>query len=113
MKVAGLNSRITFQKNSVVIDEIGNHNNSWVDFYACWAAISTSKLSVKETQEAAQTLEQQKLDFIVRYCKQTAAINSTEYRIFFDEKIYNISSIDNMAFKKKYLKFTADLARRS
>ena len=112
MKVSTLNSRITFQKHIVTVDEIGNRINSWEDYYSCWAAVAASKLSVKETDDTAQTLEQQKLDFTVRYCEKTAAINSTEYRIIFEGRIYNISSINNMSFLKKSLKFTADLARR-
>ena len=34
MEVALLNVRITFQKNSVIVDEIGNHRNEWKDIYS-------------------------------------------------------------------------------
>ncbi len=35
MDVAHLNEKITFQKNSVEVDAIGNHKNGWSDYYAC------------------------------------------------------------------------------
>ena len=40
MDVALLNRKITVQKNTVVVDAIGNHINEWVDFYSCYATIS-------------------------------------------------------------------------
>lgn len=33
MDVALLNQRIVFQKNAVITDSIGNHKNSWIDYY--------------------------------------------------------------------------------
>ena len=40
MNVAMLNERVTFQKNEVVTDRIGNHTNAWTDYYTCAATIS-------------------------------------------------------------------------
>ncbi len=34
MDIALLNVRITVQKNEVVVDEIGNHKNTWTDWYS-------------------------------------------------------------------------------
>ena len=112
MNVASMNERITFQKHIVEADEIGNRINTWADYFSCWAAVANSKLNVNEKEEAAQTLEQERLDFTVRYCPQTSVITSTEYRIIFREHIYNIDHVDNMKFKKQSLKFSANLVRR-
>ena len=35
MEVSLLNVRITFQKNGVAVDGIGNHKNTWADYYSC------------------------------------------------------------------------------
>lgn len=35
MDIALLNVQIMFQKNGVEVDEIGNHINSWNDYYSC------------------------------------------------------------------------------
>lgn len=110
MNVASMNERITFQKHIVEADDIGNRINTWADYFSCWAAVFTSKLNVNEKEEAAQTLAQERLDFTVRYCSQTAEITSTEYRIIFRERIYNIDRVDSV--KKQSLKFGASLVRR-
>lgn len=110
MNIAALRARIIFQRNSVNVDEIGNHQNTWADYYTCWATISAR--TAEETQDAAQTLEQSTMNFTVRFCADVAAINSTSYRIIFDGKIYNITSVDPMGVKHKSMKFKASLARR-
>ena len=107
-----LNQRITFQRQVVTVDDIGNRLNAWSDYFTCWASVSTSKLSTTEKNEAAQTLEQERLDFTVRYCSQTNEVRSTEYRIIFKERIYNIDCVDNADFKKQMLKFSAYLEGR-
>ena len=80
VKGAGaLNQRVTFQRQTVTVDDVGNHINTWSDYFSCWACVSTiSKLKVTEKDEAANTLEQERLDFTVRYCPQTAEVRSTE-----------------------------------
>ena len=35
MDVAAMNVRIMFQKNEMVSDAIGNHENVWTDYYSC------------------------------------------------------------------------------
>jgi len=115
MNIAGMRARIIFQKSIVKIDEIGNHTNEWANFYSCWAGIKNSGRggrSTSEKHEAAQTLEQKRLDFTVRYCEKISEINSTEYRIYFNEQIYNIEASDIMKFDKKSLNFTAVLVSR-
>lgn len=39
MEIARLNVRITFQKNEVVADTIGNRKNEWGDYYSCHATV--------------------------------------------------------------------------
>ena len=102
--------RITFQKHQVVKDEIGNHTNTWVDYFSCYATASGQ--SGEETEEAGMTVVAERMNFTVRYCSETAAIVPDKYRILFGERIYNILSVDDMAFKKNSLKFKAELVRR-
>ena len=42
MDVAAMNVRIMFQKNEAVSDAIGNHTDTWADYYSCHATISDS-----------------------------------------------------------------------
>lgn len=110
MEVVLLNEKISFQKNGVVIDVIGNHKNSWSDYYNCFATIGGE--SGREKQAAGTTVEEFDLTFTVRYCKKVAAITTTGYRVHFHGEIYDITSIDHMNYKKKALKFRCKKARR-
>ena len=114
IKGAGeLNQRIKFQRQAVQVDAIGNHINTWEDYFTCWAYVATSsRLSSAEKDEAAQTLEQDKLEFTVRYCPETSEIRSAECRIIFREREYDIDRIENTDFRQQWLKFSAHLARR-
>ena len=108
MDIGALNVRILFQKSTSVSDEVGNYKLEWEDFHSCYATISNGNGG--ETEKAVVT-ENESLSFTVRYCKKAADINATQYRIFFNDKAYNIKSIDNMGFKKKSLKFRGDRER--
>ncbi len=99
MNVALMNLRITFQKNVVVSDEIGNRKNTWEDYYSCYATISSE--SGSETNAAGQTIPASNGAFTVRYCKQTAAITSDGYRIRWGDELYNITYIDHQSNKRK------------
>lgn len=110
MHIAAMNVRITFQKNTVTEDEIGNHINEWVDFYTCYATTSTK--SGNESEQASITAVSERLYFNVRYSSETAQITSDKFRIKLQDRIYNILSVDDMSFKHKSLKLYAELDRR-
>lgn len=54
MDVVLLNVKIVFQKNEVVVDAIGNHQNQWVDYYACHAKRGGGRVSAKPHIAAAE-----------------------------------------------------------
>jgi SPP1 family predicted phage head-tail adaptor len=110
MDVARLNVRIMIQRNETEVDRYGNHKSVWKDYFPCWATCRNQTGSEKD--EAGQTLEEDRMDFTVRYSSETAAVVSTKYRILLNGRIYNIDHVDDMAFKKRSLKFHATLERR-
>ena len=110
MEVALLNVRITFQKNAVIVDAIGNHKNEWTDEYSCYATVSGEGGS--ETQTAGITVDNTDLAFTVRYCKKTTEITTDGYRVLFHSEIYNILSIDQMNYKRKSIKLRCEKVRR-
>ena len=105
MNIAGLRVRITIQKNETVVDRIGNHTSAWVDYFTCWATAVTSGLSTSEKEEAGHTVE-------VRHSSETAAVNSKQYRILLQGRIYNILNIDEMGFKHNSRLFHTVLVER-
>lgn len=110
MEIALLNVRVTFQKNTVTVDAIGNHKNEWTDEYSCYATVSGE--GGTEIQTAGVTVDNTDLAFTVRYCRATSGITTDEFRVLFGGEIYNILSIDHLNYKKNALKFKCQKVRR-
>ena len=110
MHISALNIRILFQKNETLTDTIGNHRNQWTDYLSCYATASGQ--NGEEQNEIGQTIVKERIDFTVRYSSETAVIVPDKYRILLHDRIYNILSVDDMAFKHNSLKFHAELVRR-
>ena len=112
MDVAGLNVRIMIQKGVTETDRYGNHASAWSDYFPCWATAVASGKNSDETQEAGHTQEGDRLDITVRWCSETASVNSKEYRILINGRIYDITGIDEMGFRHNSRKFHTQLRER-
>ena len=113
MNIGLLNEKVTFQKNTVTTDSIGNHRNGWKDFYTCHATIGGEGLArSKEKEEAGTIVEDVSMTVTIRYCRKASEIGSTTHRIVFKDEIYDITNVDHMNFKKKSLKFSCRKVRR-
>ena len=112
MNVAALRIRITIQKNTTVVDSIGNHTSDWENYYTCWATATSNGKSSEETTNAAHTEEADRMDFTVRWSSETEAVNSKQYRVLLGDRIYDILSIDDMGFKRKSRKLMTRLTER-
>lgn len=113
MDVAAMNVRIMFQKNEAVSDSIGNHTNTWLDYYSCHATISDSQgKSSAESEAAGQTVAHPDISFTVRFCRKVKAVETTGFRILWDGGIYDILKVDHLNNKKHALKFKCQKAGR-
>ena len=110
MEIALLNVKIVIQKNTVVVDKIGNHKNEWTDYYSCYATASGE--SPSENTDAGTVVDNSKIDFTIRWCKKASAIDSTHYRVEFNGELYDIKAIDHMNFKRKCIKLSCEKVRR-
>ena len=110
MEIALLNERVTFQIYEVVTDRIGNHTNTWVDYYTCYATISGENGS--ESHEAGQTVEHPDMYVTIRWCTAAARITESGFRILFHGETYDIIGIDHFSYKKKALKFRFKKVKR-
>ena len=106
MDISALNCRITFQKSVSECDEVGNYTLQWENYFSCYATISNPSGGENEKGDVS---ENESLSFTVRYCKKATAVNSSEYRISFNDKTYNIKYVDLMGLKKKSIKFKTEL----
>ena len=113
LNVSLMNEKVTFQKNTVITDAIGNHKNGWEVFYICHATIGGEGMaSSKEKEEAGTIVEDVGMTVTIRYCKKASEIGSTTHRIIFKGEIYDITNVDHTNFKKKCLKFSCRKVRR-
>ena len=104
-----LNERITIEKSTVVTDKVGNHRNTWEEYFTCFAYVSTYQA---QEEEGEVTAEQKSVVFTVRWCSETRGLTSTGYRIRFRDQLYNIGAVDPMNYQKKILKIHCRLERR-
>ena len=108
-RIARKNVRITFQKNSVVVDRYKNHKNAWTDYFSCYAYASTY-----QAQESGEEVvsEERSITFETRYCPELADVTSTGYRIIFSGDAYNIESVDMMNYQMKEVRFICRKEKR-
>lgn len=110
MDIAAMNVKITIQKSETVIDDIGNHTNSWIDCCCSFATVSGE--GGVEKAVTGMVVDDSDISFTIRYCNLISNITSTEYRVLFMGEIYNILAIDHLNFKKKALKLKCQKVRR-
>ncbi len=110
MNIANLNVKVTFQKNAVQTDAIGNHRNSWDNYYTCHATVGNE--GGREKYVAGTAVEDYDIAFTIRWCRIASMIDATRYRVLFNEELYDIVSVDHMNYKNDCLKFRCRKARR-
>ena len=110
MYIGLLNVVIFIEKNTAVMDAVGNHKNSWEEVFYCYATVGGE--GSEEDDKGATTDEEETLTFTVRWSSEVAELTTTGYRIRFGASIYDIVAIDHMNYKRKALKIKCRLARR-
>ena len=101
-RIVRYNERITFQKNTVTVDQYGNHKNTWTDYFTCYAYVSTWQ---KEESGNEVVHEERSVTFEVRYCSELSDLASDKYQIVFRGEAYNILSVDLMNYQKESFSF--------
>ena len=101
MAIGDLRHRITFQRLISTVNENGFEDEAWQDYKTAWASVSN--LSGREYYQAAAIQAEKTIKFLVRYIEDI----DTSMKIIFKDKQYNITSIDNMKYKNKYIEIKA------
>ena len=101
VNIGDLNKRITIQNFTTIINDSGFEVNSWEPFKTVWA--SANNLSGREYFAAQAVQAENTLKFLIRYTKGI----STDMRILFEEKFYNITFIDDVKYSKKFIEIKA------
>ncbi|MDO5018816.1 MAG: phage head closure protein [Lagierella massiliensis] len=103
MKISDLNRKIIIQNKKVEVDEIGNHKSIWSNFLTTSAYISFQGKG--EEVFLGMEVDKSDISFTVRFQNKLKDVNTSEFRIVFDEEKYNIISIDFMNYRNKLIKF--------
>ena len=101
MSIGEMKHRITFQKFVVNVDENGFELEEWQDYKTVWASVSN--LSGREYYQAATIQAEKTVKFTIRYLSDLAE----DMEILFEGKKYNITSIDNIKYKNRYIEIKA------
>lgn len=110
MEIAALRRKITIQKQTAEIDEYANHINAWVDYFTCWCTPGGE--SGSESEESGVTQSRPDITFTVRWSSEIDTVETSGYRVIFDNTIYNITSIDHQNFKRKSVKLKCEKVER-
>ena len=110
MDIAAMNVRVAIQKNEAITDKYGNHKNAWTDYFSCYATISGE--TGQEQAIVGETVENTDMNVTVRYCRETASVTSTMFRLVFMGEVYDILAVDHLNFKRHGLKFRCRKVRR-
>ena len=101
MEIASLNKRITIQELKLSINENGFEVEEWIPFKTVWAGVSN--LHGREYFDAAAIQMENTVKFTIRYLPGI----DTAMRISFKDKYYNITSIDNIKYRNKFIEIKA------
>ncbi|HHX70331.1 MAG TPA: phage head closure protein [Gallicola sp.] len=101
MEIASLNKRITIQELKLSINENGFEIEEWIDYKRVWAGVSN--LHGREYFDAAAIQMENTVKFTIRYLPGI----DTSMRIVFKDKNYNITSIDNIKYRNRFMEIKA------
>ncbi|MFU0800203.1 MAG: phage head closure protein [Xylanivirga thermophila] len=101
MEIGSLNKRITLQELKLTVNENGFEVEEWIDFKTVWSGVSN--LHGREYFDAAAIQMENTVKFTIRYLSGI----DTAMRISFKDKYYNITSIDNIKYRNKFIEIKA------
>ncbi|NQI87773.1 head-tail adaptor protein [Streptococcus suis] len=105
MKIAPLRERLSFQIRQIVQDEIGNETSKWIPLFDRWC--SCRPLTLTERDGSVTKLEQEKVQFTLRYEKAILGLHSLTTHIQFRGQTYEIESIDGDTVPRKLIYIVA------
>ncbi len=123
IEIAKLNQRIEIQHLTSTKDSRGNPEEVWTTVCKRWAAAdlaSGTKIYTRHERQSATAgydgpefyaagneLVEKKVLFETRYSKQLEMIDTTEYRIIWKGRIYDVKDVDNQGGLNEKLIITA------
>lgn len=104
MNAGAYRSLITIERLTTDRDRDGFEQEVWTPYYSNYAYVN--KLSGKEFWAAAETAAQNTIRFELRYHPQLDSVNSKDFRLIFNNHVFNITNVDNVQFKNETVKIS-------
>lgn len=105
MEIGKLNHRITILEHRTKVDSIGNHKTKWEEAFSLWAAVTVK--SSAESDDAGVTKMVQTVEFLVRQSPSVFKLNTTQFRLLFHGRMYDITGILPYYDHNAYMKIIA------
>lgn len=100
------NKKVIFQVLTEKPDKIGNQSPAWEDFFTAWANVNS--IGGREYYAASQVNSQNDVVFRIRYSKKIAGFHTSEVRISYNGKIYDIKHIEDYQEQHRELVFRTE-----
>lgn len=101
MRIAPLFQRVTFEKQVLVQDEVGNESSEWQPLFSRWCSSKVLLENEGNAQVLVKNIHQ--LRFTLRFDPALVLLDSRKTRLHFEGKIYNIKAIDHLSYPRKMI----------
>lgn len=98
--------RVIIQKRTSTKDNRGNITDAWTNYYSCYAYVNA--LSGDELIQARAARLKESVNITIRYSPIVSKLDSRDYRIVFNDVVYNIIYIDDYQLRHETLKINAE-----
>lgn len=102
--------KITFQVLTEKVDEISSQIPEWTTVFTAWASVSS--IGGREYYSARQTNSENDMIFRVRYSRKIAGYLTSEIRIVYNGKIFDVKHIDDYMEQHRELVFRTQQLNR-
>lgn len=102
--------KIEFQILAEISDEIGSQSQEWTTVFRTWASING--IGGREYYNARQTNSENDMTFRVRYSRKIADYLTSEIRIIYNGRIFDVKHIDDYMEQHRELVFRTQQINR-
>lgn len=102
--------KIEFQVLTETTDEIGQRVPEWTTVFRAWASVNS--IGGREYYKARQTNSENDMTFKVRYSRKIANYLTSEIRIVYNGKIFDVKHIDDYMEQHRELVFRTEQLNR-
>lgn len=89
---------LMIQKRNKTVEK-GRPVEKWDDYFKCWCEVKS--LYGKELYSALEAKLENVVNFETRFCGKLEALNTKEYRVKWDERVFNVIAVDYGKYNRR------------